>query len=148
MNFNPPSPLVAGLGGVLSHQKTLIGGVAMWRELFVAGKPNLYEFHTAYVNAKFQGQSFLIESSSKRIDRFLNHLYEIEPKLIEKFVERVEINEERPAMWGYIYVSEELAKCITNALWERYVDLISATDIITAKLEYNIECLKKLAKKL
>jgi hypothetical protein len=67
--------------------------------------------------------------------------------LVEKFVERIEINEEEPAMWGYMYVSEELAKCITDASWERYVDLISATDIITAKLEYDLECIKKLAKK-
>jgi hypothetical protein len=120
----------------------------MWRKLFVLGKPNFYEFHNAYINVKFQGPSCLIESSSKKIEEFLNFLYDMEPKLLEKFIERVEINEEKPTMWSYMYVHSKLEKCIKRSGWERIIDMISASDIITAKLEYYLECLKNLTKEL
>jgi hypothetical protein len=135
--------------GYLSHQK-LKEVLGMWRELLVVKeKPRAFKPHTTYHNLSFSNSSTsIIKSSGKRIEKFLNLLYEINPELIRKFVEMVEIDDDEPIRWAYVYVSEELAKCITKASWERITDLISATDIITAKLDYDLSCVKRLAEKL
>jgi hypothetical protein len=119
----------------------------MWKDLFIVKeKAKAFKPHTVFYNTKFSGESVLVESSGKRVEKFLNLLYDVNPELIKEHVEIVEIDEDEPTRWAYIYVSEQLAKCITKTSWERITDMISATDIITAKLEYDLECIKKLAK--
>ncbi len=82
------------------------------------------------------------------MEGFLDMLYEISPELIKRYVEKIEIDEDKPELWAYIYLSKELRKCIQKAFWSREIDLISASDMIRYSLKYDKSCIERLADSL
>lgn len=125
-----------------------------WKGLMLKRKPRLFYPHSIFYNPFWfdyrtsQKESFLIGSSGGEVEGFLDMLYEINPELIKRHVEKVKIDEDDPEQWANIYLSEDLRKCIQEAFWSREIDLISATDIIRYNLKYDKSCNQRLADSL
>jgi len=125
-----------------------------WKGLMVKRGPRMFYLYSIFYNPfwfdyrKSQEESVRIKSSSGEVERFLDMLYEISPELIKRYVEQVEIDENEPERLAYIYLSEELRKCIQKSIWSREIDLISASDTIRYILKYDKSCIERLADSL
>lgn len=125
-----------------------------WKGLMVKRKPRMFHPHSIFYNPfwldyrRSQEDNGLIESSGGKIEKFLGILYEISPEIIKRYVEKVEIDEDEPDRWGYIYLHERLKGCIEEAWWSREVCLISASDTVRSRLVYDKSCIEKLAEEL
>jgi len=125
-----------------------------WKSLMVKREPRMFHPHTTFYNPFWFDyrnkniNSKLIESSSGRIEEFLNMLYEISPLLLKKYIEKVEIDEDEPERWGYIYLHKKLKNCVEEAWWSREVCLISASDTIRSRLKYDKSCIERSAEEL
>jgi hypothetical protein len=125
-----------------------------WKGLMVKREPRMFHPHSIFYNPfwfdyrRSQEKSELIKSSGGEVEGFLDMLYEISPELIKRYVEKVEIDEDEPERWAYIYLSKKLRKYIQKAFWSREIDLISASDTIRYSLKYDKSCIERLADSL
>jgi len=133
------------------HKANQIDG---WKGLMVKRGPRMFDFHSIFYNPfwfdyrRSQEKSVRIVSSNGEIKEFLDMLYEINPELIKRYVEKVEIDEDEPELWAHIYLSKELRKCIQKAFWSEKIDLIRGSDTIRYVLKYDKSCIERLADSL
>jgi hypothetical protein len=125
-----------------------------WKGLMLKREPAMFRPHSEFYNPFWFDyrnkdiESELIESSGGRVEDFLDMLYEMNPEIIKRYIEKVEIDEDEPMRWGYIYLHKKLRRCIKEAWWSREVCLISASDTIRSSLKYDKSCIEKLAEEL
>jgi hypothetical protein len=128
--------------------------VSGWKGLMVKRGPAMFRSYNKFYNPFWfdyrnkNTDSKLIESSSGKVEEFLNMLYEINPEIIKRYIEKVEIDENEPEWRGCIYLDKKLKRCIKQARWSREIDLISASDTIRYCLKYDKSCIEKLAEEL
>jgi hypothetical protein len=129
--------------------------IKSWRDLMIRERPRMFHPHSVFYNPFFYHyrnndihKTKLIKSSTEDIEDFLNFLYETNPELIKKYVEKVEVDEDALWQYGYIDLHLKLRECIKEAWWSREVCLISASDTVRSRLKYDKECVEKLAKEL
>jgi len=132
------------------HKNNQIDG---WKGLMVKRKPRMFDHHSIFYNPfwfdyRNQEKSVRIASSSGEIKEFLDMLFKINPELIKRYVEKIEIDEDEPERWACIYLSKELRKCIQKAIWSRKIDLIYGSDMIKYILKYDKSCIERLADSL
>lgn len=125
-----------------------------WRKLMIKRGPAMFRPHSEFYNPNWfdyrnrKVDSKLIESSTEKIEEFLNTLYEINPEIIRKYIERVDIDEDKDWFYGHIYMHNKLKRCIKEAWWSGEVCLISASNTIRYRLKYDKTCIEKLAEEL
>jgi hypothetical protein len=129
--------------------------VKNWRDLMIRQRPMLFHPHAIYYNPFFYHyknedihKTKLVESSTEDIEQFLNFVCEISHDIIKKYVEKVEIDENRDWQYGYIFLHPKLKQCIKDAYWSREVCLISASDTVRSWLKYDKDCITRLAEEL
>jgi hypothetical protein len=129
--------------------------IKSWKDLMIKQKARAFHPHAIYYNPFFYHyknkdvhKSKLIESSTEKVEDFLDTLYEVSPEVVKRYVEKVEIDEDVPDRWAYVFVHPKLKQCIKDAYWSREVCLISASDTVRSKLKYDKDCVMRLAEEL
>jgi len=126
-----------------------------WKDLMIKEKARAFHPHSIFYNPFFYHyenediyKTRLIESSTEDIEEFMNFVYEVSPDIIKKYVEKVEVDEEEPERWAYVFVHPRLEQCIKDAYWSREVCLVSASDTVRSWLKYDKDCIMRLAEVL
>jgi hypothetical protein len=127
--------------------------VRNWRDLMIRQRPRAFHPHAIYYNPFFYHyknkdihKTKLIESSTEDIEDFLDFVYEVSPDIIKKYVEKVEVYEDRSWQYGYIFLHPKLKSCIKDAYWSREVCLVSASDTVRSWLKYDKDRVMRLAR--
>jgi len=126
-----------------------------WKDLMLKEKPRMFHPHSIFYNPFFYhyknkdiNKTKLIESSTEDIEDFLNFLFKTNPEIIKKYIEKVEIDEDKDWQFGYIHLHPKLKRCIKEAWWSREICLVSASDTVRSRLKYDKDCVMRLAEEL
>jgi hypothetical protein len=135
----------------LEHNAETQTQVSGWKGLMLKREPTIFSYTEFYNPFWFdyrnkEVSSRRIDSSSDKVEEFLNMLYEINPEIIKRYIEKVRIDENE--LHGRIYLHKNLKKCIKQARWSRVIDLRVGSDTIRYCLEYDKSCIEKLAEEL
>jgi len=131
--------------------------IKSWKDLMIREKARAFRPHSVFYNPfwyhyknenKDVANSKLITSSTEDIEDFLDFVYEVSPDIIKKYIEKIEIDEDKNWQYGNIFLHPKLKSCIKDVYWSREICLVSASDMLKYWLKYNKNCIMRLAEEL